>query len=345
MSENEEILQTANESPSKASRRTAAPAIRSQTTPRKHPLWFVIFGLILFVTGTGAGAFFMRQRYHARQIVASINGTIIRDSDFYRRLEVVGGKQALQQMAAEELQLQYAQKQGVFPTNAEVEAKYRQVNKDKDFARNLTMSGQNEYDVRRAIRLELAAFAIANKGRTVTEAEVREYYRRYSDKKNPQSIYYSPAISTIAVIVTPTEQKANEASTLMRQTNFANAAKKYSEDENSKKNGGLLPPIPYGMTRAKGVPGLEEAVFRLKIGETSEPRKFANKWWIIRCVDKTPEKVSPFEEVNDDCKRRALLAKALPNAAKQVSADFESYKKKALIQVFWRQYQDALQKN
>lgn len=343
--ESQPVAQTELSSKPVTPRRAAIP--RSETTrPRGVSPFFVVF-LVLLALGIGAGigVLVMRQRHRARQIVASINGVNITDEAFYRRLELASGPAVIRQMVGEELQAQYAKKLNVFPTDAEVEARYAEASKQAGFAQNLAKTGQTIEEFKRSLRLGMAQEAVLNRGVQVTDADIHKFYTLNTDPKNPKARYYTPEITQIAVIVTTTEADVKAAQTALNQgVSWQDAAKKYSKDR-SKDSGGLMPPIPRGRTRTSQVPGMEDAIFGLKIGEQLGPRKFAGAWWLIRCLDKKPAVTRPFEEVKEECKTGAMLTKGLPANAPKTQTDFADFQKKATVQAFWERYKNAVNPN
>ena len=51
------------------------------------------------------------------------------------------------------------------------------------------------------------------------------------------------------------------------------------------------------------VPEIEDAAFKLKIGETSDVINAENTWFIIKLEDRKPEHQMSFEEVRDKLKK------------------------------------------
>ena len=83
---------------------------------------------------------------------------------------------------------------------------------------------------------------------------------------------------------------------------FANLAKKYSEDEASASVGGLIPPI----RRYSGDTRLEDAAFALQTGDVSEVMQLGDQWIFLQAVRRIPaSKPSPQalpairEQIND----------------------------------------------
>lgn len=334
--------QTISKEAKPAARRRAAPRTAEDTGRGPSKIVMLLLALVCLVGGIAIGAFIMRQRYNARQVVLAVNGAVITKDDFVRRMERNNGVASLQQLVAEELQMQFARKMGAAPTDAEVNARYAEAAKNPDFLRGLAAVRISPEEFKRNLRLNMAKAAVVNKDVTVTEAEIKKFYQDNIDKKNPDARFYTPETAQIAVIVTTTQAEANKALSELREgRSWSEVVSKYSDDR-SKSNEGVLPPFQRGRTKARNVPGLEETIFSMKIGSQLGPKRFQNAWWIIRCLDRKPEVTQPFEKVKEEARTGAMLMKGLPSKAKQIESDFADFQRKANIQIFWPQYRGAI---
>lgn len=323
-------------------RRSAAVSTPRQAKPKRFIGLTLFLVMIAFATGTALGALVMRQRAKGKEVVASINGTVILRDQLYRRLEIAAGARIMRQIADEELALQFAHQQGVSPTNAQIETRYQELSQVPGFQESLAQSGQTTDEVKRGIRVALCQSAQVSKGVTVSPAEIQKFYQQNCDGKNPQARYYTPDKIQIAIIVTKTQAIATKAFTELNSgVSFATVAAKYSEDV-SKTKGGLLPPMFKGRTPASKKIGVEQAIFGMKVGQQLSPRNFGTLWWVIRCVDKSPAVTLPFEKVKEDCRIGAMLAKGIPTNSQSVAKSFAQFRKKAAVQAFWTQYEQAL---
>lgn len=332
----------AAEKPAQARRRAATPLAAETARSRRLRIPPIVLILLALVAGMAVGALVARQHYKAKNVVAAVNGVVITKDDFFHRMELASGPQILHQMVGEELQLQYATKMGLAPTDKEVDAQFDQMSKMPGFWQKLAASNQSVEDFKRTIRVQLAAAAVLGKGQRVTETEMRAFYKAQTDPRNPKAQFYTPATVRIEVIITKTEARAQAAlHELAGGSSFAAVAKTYSQD-GSHLNGGLLPPFAQGRTKVSQVPGLEEAIFGLPINGQLGPQKFAGAWWIIRCVDKSAAVTQPFDQVKDECRNGVLVAKGLSANASKTQQAFHDFQKSATIQAFWPQYSQAL---
>ena len=296
---------------------------------------------VIFLLGLGAGAAAILMVQYAHGVVATVNGVPIRDGAFYHRLEVAAGPQVLQQMVNEEMQIQFAQKEGVLPTAADVEAKLDVARRQPNFAQTLASSRQTEDDLRHSLLANMAQAAVMTKGVTVTDADVQAFYKKNVDKTNVQSRYYTPEATQIAVIVTATPQAANQAlADLSAGMPFAQAAAKYSQDP-SAAHAGLLPPILRGRSNFGKVPRLEDLLFGMQVGQQRNLVQIGKTWWIIRCVGHRPEITQPFDTVKDEARLGAMLAKGIRAKGTSMQAAFADFQKTSDIKPIWPQYKPA----
>lgn len=306
---------------------------------RRKIVFFLLTGLLL---GTIIGSLATRQHYKGAQVVASVNGVLITEPEFVHRMEMTTGDTTLRQMVTEELQLQYARKAGVLPTEAAVRARYKQVSEDPAFGQYLAATRQSPEDVMQSLRVSMAQDALLTRGATVSEADVQAYYARQTDAQNPHARFYTPPSVTIAVITTHSRQQADlAAAELAKGTAFSQIAARYSTDS-SKLRGGLLPPVLWGRTPSRHVSGAQETIFAMQVGEQRGPVQLAGLWWIIRCLDKKNAVVKPFASVQAQCRDSALLEKGLPANGRAEHASYQQFVKAAAVRAFWAQYKATI---
>jgi peptidyl-prolyl cis-trans isomerase D len=117
-----------------------------------------------------------------------------------------------------------------------------------------------------------------------------------------------------------TEDARKKAEDVLKQLkaggNFADLARKYSEDPGSGKNGGSLGWIGRGRT----VPEFEKAAFSLAKGSTSDLVQSSYGFHIIRVDDKQAAHVKTLDEVKDQIEESIKQQKAAQAAANQVNA-------------------------
>ena len=99
-----------------------------------------------------------------------------------------------------------------------------------------------------------------------------------------------------------------------------------------------MPPLVRGRSAASHVPGLEDAIFAMSPGEVSRPKQYAGLWWMILCVSRTASRVTPFEEVKDECQTALKIQKGERTNGAQLKAEFEQFRQNEKLQVFWNHY-------
>jgi hypothetical protein len=305
-------------------------------------------GLILGAVGLlalgGVLGFVVGQSRGQAQAVLTLNDAPLTTTQFHRRMASAVGVATLQQLTKEELQIQFARKNNVLPTEAEVNAKYEEFRKQPDFDKKMAAALKTPEDIKREILVQMAGDAIINQGQSVTDAEVQAFYQRNIDKKNPNAHYYRPDTVVIAAIITDTQQNIQAAlNELAKGVSFAEVAAKFSKDV-SKQNGGVLPPIQRGRVDPKKLPGLENKLFTMKPGDQFQPMKVGGIWWLIRCVERLPETTVPFEQVKAECRRDALLEKGVKANAQAKMAEFDKFQNEAKINVITPEYKELFGK-
>lgn len=319
----------------------AKPLIDHQQGRHGGKLLFGILGLLL---GVALGGLVARAHYkgQAEGVVVAVNGATLNQKELNHRLELTAGKQVVQQWIAEQTLLEFARKKGVYPGDSAVETEWKKLTKQPHFAQTLAAQGETEQDVKRTLRLQLAREAIAAQDIQVTPAEAESYYRANIDPKNPRARFYTPPTCRISVIVTRKEADAKKARQALNQgEQFAAVASAYSEDA-SRKNGGELAPILRGRTNIEKIPGLEDAIFRLNVGDLLGPKRYAGLWWIVRGMDRSPAATAPFEDVEEECLKGARLQKGLARNSHHLQSEQAAFEKSVAIQVFSNRYQSVV---
>jgi peptidyl-prolyl cis-trans isomerase D len=143
----------------------------------------------------------------------------------------------------------------------------------------------------------------------INEEEIKTYYEDNIDSfKEPKSVKASHILFKLAEGATKDEENKvkEKAESILKKArageDFAKLAKEYSDDTQTKENGGELGYLQKGQTTET----FENAAFNLKKGEISEPIKTSYGYHIIKVEDVKDERVLDFQEAHDTIKNKLI---------------------------------------
>lgn len=179
------------------------------------------------------------------------------------------------------------------PTDAELEAYFKQ------------NAAKYAHAIPEQRKIEYVAFTAANLPQApapVTDADIQQYYQQHlSDYQVAEQV----KVRHILIAVNSQDPKADAAAKAKAQSildqlhhgaNFADLAKKYSDDPGSKSQGGELGWIKHGVT----VPNFDKAAFSLQPGQTSGLVRTRYGYHIIQVEAKKAAHTQPLDEVKQD---------------------------------------------
>ncbi|MEW6088758.1 MAG: peptidylprolyl isomerase [bacterium] len=153
----------------------------------------------------------------------------------------------------------------------------------------------------------------------LSEKKIKEYYQKNEKQfEEPEKVKASHILFLVKDSDNFNEEREarNKAEKVLAELktgkNFAELAKKYSEDS-SKEKGGDLGYFSRGMMDAN----FERAAFALKTGETSPIIRSAYGFHIIKLTDRKDPYIKPFEEVKENIKYMAVTDEERNQAKKQ----------------------------
>jgi peptidyl-prolyl cis-trans isomerase D len=190
-------------------------------------------------------------------------------------------------------------KKQINPTDAELKAFYEQYK--QQYANSIPEKIKAQYIV-----IEIAK--LTDKV-PVTQAELQQYYNQHQDQYRISETVTVRHIWIKAPLPGPNgqvDQKSLDAATakaedalkqLRTGANFADVAKKYSEDAATAQKGGLLPPL----TRESGVaPEFKQAVLNTPVGQTTGVISTVDGFHVIHVDAKQPAQLKPLDEVKPE---------------------------------------------
>lgn len=285
--------------------------------------WWVIGLIVLAVIGMGEA------RADGDKVAATVNNDVITEAEFFWRLQTMRGADfviptnppsirnetagyiMLNSLINERVILQLAAKSHLLPSDADVDAELAPLLKQENVHLAIMNHEVTKDDLRYNIRVQKSRFNLAANGATVTQAEVEQYYNE--NKKN----YTVPERWGLAGIRTSKlEDATNAENELSMKKPFAEVAKKYSEDQASKNNGGTIGVVNAGDPQLPKQ--IRDQVKDLKTGQVSPPIEsdfqapdgnHIKVYWIIKMELKQPESIRPLEDVRPQVERLAILKK------------------------------------
>mgnify|MGYP000890737038 CR=1 FL=1 len=221
-------------------------------------------------------------------------------------------EEALNQLINETLLMQEAEKQGVLAGDDKVQQRLKEIKENfssEEFKSLLKAQNLTERDFKEQLKLQLSADALFNKvtkNIKVSEQELREYFEKYKGDLEQLKVAH------ILISVEPDASKGDEEKAknkaveiigrLHRGEDFGSLAKTYSEDAQTKENGGVID-IYFTREDPFFMEEFIEGAFKLKEGEFSkEPVRTTYGYHIIKVIDRK----ASYEELKSTIRDRLL---------------------------------------
>jgi len=230
-------------------------------------------------------------------------------------------KATLERMVEEELEQRAAAQAKISVTSEEIDQALRVIASQNGIQPEQLIDeagrqGMNETQYRAELRRQVTQQKMANlrlQGRVrVTDDDLRSTYQRLLMQERSQLDFRA---AQIIIAVPPgankaaVRQKQELANSLRRRANagedFAALVAQYSDDQASKKFGGLLPtqkPIELPESIAR-------AVMNLDLGRTSRPIRTGSAFVLLKLIERAPTSLPPFEDAKDQLRERVYMEK------------------------------------
>ena len=231
--------------------------------------------------------------------------------------------QALQLLVRSTWLDQEAARQGVEVKDKDVEKRVAEQRKqsfpnEKDWQEFLGQLGATQsdiaFDARQGLLEQKITEKITKDSQKVSEAEIKKYY----DKNKKQ--FADPERRDLRIILTKDKAKADQAkSAIAGGASFKDTAKKFSIDEATKGQGGVL----VGVVAGQQEKALDEAIFKADLSKLSGPIKTQFGWYVFKVTKITEAKQRPQKEV-----------------AAQIKQIVQSEKRNKAINAFSKEYRE-----
>jgi len=214
--------------------------------------------------------------------------------------------QALQYLVQRAEFAQEAGGMGITITTKQVDARLVQIKKqyfggnEARYKTQLKKQGLTDQQVRDDVQAQLVSEQIFKKvtgGVKVNDADVKKYYTQH------QSQYGVPEQRVIAHILVKSKALADKLYTQIQNgANFAQLAKKYSQDPGSKNQGGKLT-----ISKGQTVAPFDQTAFLMQTGQVSHPVHTQFGYHIIKALGPIkPAKLTPFAQVKASIQQQLL---------------------------------------
>jgi foldase protein PrsA len=221
---------------------------------------------------------------------------------------------------------QEAADQGINVTDKEIKRSFEDQKKqafptDKAYEEFLANSGMSEKDILFRVKLNELQQKLTQKvtedAKKVTDADVEAYYEK--NKKR----FAQPERRDLRVVLTKTEGKAREAKRALDSGQpFKKVVKKYSIDEASKSQAGLLPAVSEGQQEK----AFDRAIFAAGKGKIEGPVKTQFGWYVFEVEKVTKASQQTLEQSRETIKnllRSQRQQKALDAFIKSFREDYK----------------------
>jgi foldase protein PrsA len=192
---------------------------------------------------------------------------------------------------------------------------------DKQYQQFLKTSGMTEDDVLFRVKLNELQQRLTQKvtqdATKVSDDDISAYYEK--NKKR----FAQPERRDLRVVLTKTEAKANQAKRALDSGDpFKQVVKKYSIDEASKSQAGLLPAVSEGQQEK----AFDAAIFDAKKGKIQGPVETQFGWYVFKVEKITEASQQTLDESKDTIKnllRSQRQQKALDEFVKEFRQDYK----------------------
>jgi foldase protein PrsA len=239
-------------------------------------------------------------------VLARVNGAEVRQSDvdavraetrFDGRSDAA--KEALDEAVERELVRQEARRLGVSAAAADMDERLATLREraggGEALAALLERAEMSSSQLRGSLLYGLLREAVQDAryaDLTVSDARLRRFYER-----NLEELFTEPASVRLAAVVARNEGIASSALERLRQGRpFDEVARQFSIDPQLKQSGGRM-----GWVYVGSMPdSLRKTVEGLRVGELSQPVQSVGGWYIVKLLERRPERVIPLADVRDE---------------------------------------------
>src|ERR1700704_5199445 len=243
--------------------------------------------LLIMFGGLAAGA--------QEGVIAKVNGKAITDMDMkLAEAEIGNDLGSLPEATKRRVLLEFLIENQLFADAAE----------GQKLGAGQGFDDRMQYWRRRALR---DAYFDRSVREAISDADARKFYDSQAGTVKPEE-----EVRARHILVDNRDKAREIYEKIAHGSDFAQLAKENSKDPGSKDQGGELG----FFIRGQMVPQFEEAAFKLKKGEVSEPFESQFGWHIVRVDDRRQRSAPAFEAVKD-----RVMASMIHQKAQQIATD------------------------
>lgn len=227
--------------------------------------------------------------------VAKVNGQKITKDQLYDTMAKTAGKDMLQQLIMNTLIDQQVKKANITVTDKDVEDEISYIKKsfpsEDVFNQALAQQGMTMADLKEQMYTQVKVNKLLGLKIKITEDSMKQFFDQNKDQLGtPEQVRVSQILL----------QSKEDADAVLKQlksgSDFAQLAKDKSQDTNSKDKGGDIGFFAKGDMD----PAIEDAAFKLKVGETSGVVESQDGYAVIKVTDHKDAVPAKYEDVKDD---------------------------------------------
>jgi len=251
----------------------------------------------------------------------------------------MAGQYVIEQMIGEKLIQQLAKKEGVEPTEAQIEKKITMIKKESggDLAKVLALRGMTMDDLKKKLTVEQALGNVVTKGVTVPDAKVKAAYNQALAAKN--SPFKRPEQVFVSVIVASDKKAVDKAYTMVSGgTEFSTVAMQTNDIPVLKQSQGKIGWV--SKEDKQFGPQIRNYAFTLSPNTYSKPFKDDDKWVIVKAERKRPSRTQSYDDVKDMIREQMAIAEGTQKGNFQ--KELQKYTKDADIQLTGERYKSVV---
>lgn len=287
------------------------------------------------------------------QDVAVVNGEGITWADFITNLQAyqpteaeVGiptGRSMLEHLILNQIIEQLARKDGVYPTDAQIDDQFHNYTMLQEaasvlpFDEQLSEVGLTAQDARNErITPQLCQLNLVSRGMTISDADITAYYNEHKDQ------FTQPARAHIKRMVFTTSGAASAALSEIHQgKSFSDV---YAASSDLQLADGDVPTWISLDTTEPALAPLIAAIKKTAVGEMTDPIQFQGAYWLVNIVAKKPSELWALNDVKSMVRIEIVEARIKddPSIAAKFQEELSKAQAAADVEVAAPQYQTVV---